>query len=107
MLLTLPPRNTPTSESPGTIAGDRPNEVARVCDAPPYEFTASIWPEPKIFSYIRKVDPSGSLSTIAGNGQWGYSGNSISQTISPFVDGNGNIYFADIANNCVRELIAQ
>ncbi len=61
--------------------------------------------------YVRKVDSSGILSTIAGNGQWGYSGDGgpalsagISEALSPVVDANGNIYFADMANNCIREL---
>ena len=62
--------------------------------------------------YVRRVDLSGILTTIAGNGQWGYSGDSgpalsggISQAMSPVLDANGNIYFADMDNNCIRELI--
>jgi sugar lactone lactonase YvrE len=61
---------------------------------------------------VLKVDPSGILSTIAGNGQRGYSGDggpamsgSFSQAMSPIVDSSGNLYFADMANNCIRELI--
>ena len=62
--------------------------------------------------YVRRVDLSGILTTIAGNGQWGYSGDGgpalsggISQAMSPVLDANGNIYFADMDNNCIRELI--
>jgi sugar lactone lactonase YvrE len=61
--------------------------------------------------YIRKVDPTGILSTIAGTGQWGYSGDNgparsagISQTMNPALDAYGNLYFADMNNNCIREL---
>ncbi len=62
--------------------------------------------------YIRKVDANGILSTIAGNGQWGYSGDGgpalaagMAQAMSPILDANGNLYFADIDNNCIRELV--
>jgi sugar lactone lactonase YvrE len=61
---------------------------------------------------IRKVDANGILSTIAGNGQWGYSGDGgpalaagMAQAMSPILDANGNLYFADIDNNCIRELV--
>jgi internalin A len=61
---------------------------------------------------IRKVNPSGILSTIAGTGTWSYSGDGgpgqsagISQTMSPVFDASGNLYFADMDNNCIRQLI--
>ena len=61
--------------------------------------------------YLRKVDSSGMITTIAGNGQWGYSGDggpgrsaAISISIGPAVDANGNVYFADITNNVIRKL---
>jgi sugar lactone lactonase YvrE len=51
---------------------------------------------------IRKVDLNGNISTVAGNGTWGYSGDGGSATsaelFSPLdvaVDGAGNLYIAD------------
>ena len=63
--------------------------------------------------HVLKVDSSGIISTIAGNGQWGYSGDggpamaaAIEHAMGPVVDSNGNIFFSDSANNCIRELVA-
>jgi trimeric autotransporter adhesin len=60
-------------------------------------------------SVIRKVDPSGIISTIAGTGDGGYSGDggpaTLAQLKSPSIaraDVSGNIYIADWANNRVR-----
>ena len=60
---------------------------------------------------IRKVNTSGIISTIAGNGTAGYSGDGGAATNAEInspagitVDGNGNIYFADVANNRVRKI---
>ena len=62
--------------------------------------------------HVLKVDSSGLISTIAGNGQWAYSGDggpalsaAIEHAMGPVVDSNGNVYFADSANNCIRELV--
>ena len=79
---------------------------------------------------IRKVDASGVISTVAGNGVAGYNGESASlvlrtgkktrtvSTISPAAslelnapadvaaDGSGNIYIADTSNNRIRKVDA-
>ncbi len=59
---------------------------------------------------IRKVDTSGIISTVAGNGTRGYSGDgdaaSSAQLNSPrgvAVDASGNIYIADIGNDRIRK----
>jgi len=62
-------------------------------------------------SVIRKVDTSGKISTIAGTGAAGYSGDggaaTSAQLAYPYkvaVDGSGNIYISD-TNNCrVRKI---
>ncbi len=58
---------------------------------------------------VRKVDVSGIINTIAGNGVSGYSGDGGAATDAeisgPFgvaVDTAGNVYFADNGNNCIR-----
>jgi trimeric autotransporter adhesin len=60
---------------------------------------------------IRKVTAAGEISTIAGNGNWGYSGDGGPATIawlnSPTglaVDTAGNLYIADYANHRIRKV---
>ncbi|SEL79515.1 S-layer homology domain-containing protein [Paenibacillus sp. OK003] len=60
---------------------------------------------------IRKVDKSGNISTIAGTGVSGYSGDGGSATSAQLkspngvaVDSSGNLYIADIGNNSIRKL---
>jgi hypothetical protein len=62
-------------------------------------------------SRIRKVDTSGIITTIAGNGGWGFSGDNgpaLSATLgrptSIALDSSGNIYFADYDNNRIRKI---
>jgi sugar lactone lactonase YvrE len=58
---------------------------------------------------VRKVTPSGIISTIAGNGTAGYNGDGIAATSAELnnpdavaVDLSGNIYIADSGNNRIR-----
>ncbi|MBE2290846.1 MAG: Ig-like domain-containing protein [Chitinophagaceae bacterium] len=60
---------------------------------------------------IRKVDASGNISTIAGNGTGGYSGDGGAATAAMInrptgisTDATGNIYFADESNNVIRKV---
>src|SRR5581483_10662619 len=60
---------------------------------------------------IRQVQPSGSISTVAGNGTAGYSGDGhaaiSAELYNPFaviVDGSGNYYVADTYNLVVRKV---
>lgn len=59
---------------------------------------------------IRKVNTSGTISTIAGNGSAGYNGDgnlATSAELNPFgvfVDASGNVYIADHFNNCIRKV---
>ncbi len=62
---------------------------------------------------IRKISPAGIISTIAGDGVYGYSGDggpaASAKLANPFgitVDGGGNVYFADQANNRIRKINA-
>jgi sugar lactone lactonase YvrE len=66
------------------------------------------------YNRIRKVDKvTGIITTVAGNGILGYSGDggpAISASISlPYgvaVDGAGNLYIADLGNGCIRMVAA-
>jgi sugar lactone lactonase YvrE len=58
---------------------------------------------------VRRVDLAGNISTLAGNGQAGFAGDSGSATsaqlnnpVALAVDGAGNLYIADLGNNRVR-----
>ena len=60
---------------------------------------------------VRKIDPNGIITTIAGNGYSGFSGDNglaINAKISPYgiaLDGQGNIYIADsFFNNRIRKI---
>ena len=59
---------------------------------------------------IRKVTPSGTISTIAGNGRFAFSGDNgpaLSAGIDPLdvaVDNNSNVYVADEINNRIRKI---
>jgi sugar lactone lactonase YvrE len=63
---------------------------------------------------IRKVTPVGTISTIAGTGVSGFSGDGgpaasaqLSAPVGIKVDSGGNIYFADFLNHRIREIVAQ
>lgn len=62
---------------------------------------------------IRKIDTSGIISTVAGNGTYGFSGDngpatsaSLYNPSDVFVDTAGNILIADSSNNRIRKVIA-
>jgi sugar lactone lactonase YvrE len=60
---------------------------------------------------VRKIDSTGMLSTMAGNGNAGYSGDggyatvaSLNSPASIAIDPAGNLYIADSENNCIRKV---
>jgi sugar lactone lactonase YvrE len=62
-------------------------------------------------SRIRKVDASGEITTVAGNGIRGFYGNNVPATTAQLanptgslVDASGNLYFADQNNNVIRKV---
>ncbi len=61
--------------------------------------------------HVRKIDTAGVITTIAGNGSVGFSGDGGPATAAsfygpnwPLVDGLGNLYISDQLNNCVRRI---
>jgi sugar lactone lactonase YvrE len=60
---------------------------------------------------IRKVDTSGTITTVAGNGTLGYSGDGYAATSAQLhqpsglaIDSAGNLYIADAGNNATRKV---
>jgi RHS repeat-associated protein len=60
---------------------------------------------------IRKVDTTGIITTVAGNGSSGYSGDlgpavdaQLNHPTGLAVDAGGNLYFADTENNVIRKV---
>ncbi len=60
---------------------------------------------------IRKVDPSGSITTVAGDGSSGFSGDGgpakdakLERPLGLALDGKGNIYVADSGNHRIRRI---
>jgi hypothetical protein len=60
---------------------------------------------------IRKVTPAGIITTVAGNGTAGFSGDGgpatkaqLHGTSSVAVDGQGDLFIADFSNNVIREV---
>lgn len=60
---------------------------------------------------VRKIDPSGIITTYAGNGDPTYAGDggpataaSLSRPSDLEVDADGNLYIADTDNSCVRKV---
>ncbi|WP_179714419.1 NHL domain-containing protein [Nocardioides lianchengensis] len=64
--------------------------------------------------YVRKIAPDGIITTIAGSGTSGYSGDggpgTSARIRSPYgvgVDAAGNVYFAEISNHVIRKVTPQ
>jgi len=62
---------------------------------------------------IRQVSASGIISTIAGNGTAGYTGDGAAATAATLnmpaqtiADASGNLYISDSQNNCIRKITA-
>jgi uncharacterized repeat protein (TIGR01451 family) len=62
-------------------------------------------------SRVRKIATNGMVTTVAGNGRRGYSGNGSTATNAELnfpqgiaVDGAGNLYIADTNNSCIRKV---
>ena len=60
---------------------------------------------------VRKVDPDGNITTVAGDGTAGYGGDGAAATAAQLnfprgvaPDGSGNLYIVDGGNHCIRKV---
>ena len=92
-------------DSTATIAQlYNPNEIAR-------DASGNIYIADAANNRIRKINTSGIITTIAGNGTFGYSGDGGAATAAELnnptgvaVDASGNVYIADRNNNRIRKI---
>ena len=96
--------NTYNGDSLATLAGMDPYSVC--IDTAGNLYIADSWN-----NRIRKVFPNGKITTIAGNGKGGFSGDGGQATAAQLnwpegicLDKNGNLYIADYLNNRVRKV---
>ncbi len=75
------------------------------------DLSGNIYISDRMNQRLRKVNTSGIISTIAGTGTVGFSGDGGNATAAKinyprelFSDGSGNIYFADTDNNRIRKI---
>lgn len=84
----------------------RPNGVALTSDG-------SVLIADTVNSRIRKISPEGTIATIAGNGRFGFSGDSaaavdaaLNQPAGVAVGADGSLYIADTNNQRIRKISA-
>ncbi len=119
------PKNIPSSSFMTTIAGNgiagfsgdggAANQAA--LSSPTgvaIDLAGNVYIADRVNNRIRKVAAgSGIISTIAGNGTLGYSGDGTAANLAELnnpsgiaVDASGNIYIADAGNHCIRKVMA-
>jgi sugar lactone lactonase YvrE len=71
--------------------------------------SGNIYVADRLANMIRRISPDGTISTIAGNGQQGFTNGPVAQAtfynpLSVAVDASGNIYVVDAGNSAVRKI---
>lgn len=76
-----------------------------------FDTDGNLYVSEELNNTIRKIDTTGIITTYAGNGTAGYSGDNgpaaSAQLHSPgqiCFGGNGNLYIADVSNSCIRKV---
>jgi sugar lactone lactonase YvrE len=78
-----------------------------------FDATGNLYIADSINNVIRSITPSGTISTFAGTGLAGYTGNggaaskaTLSAPSAVALDDSGNVYIADTANSAIRQVSA-
>ena len=105
---------SPSSYSPGGFSGDggpATNAQLSYPEAVAVDGAGNLFIADSGNYRVRKISPDKIITTVAGSGAVGYSGDggiatraSFSGPIGLAVDGAGNIYVADVGNNAIRVL---
>ena len=108
--------DTAAGDTEWNYSGDGEDATAAAIFLP---YGVTVDPAGKIYlsdtlnSRVRLVDTVGKISTIAGNGTFGYSGDGglataaeVNQPAGLAMDGAGNVYFADSGSDIVRRIDA-
>jgi hypothetical protein len=95
-------------------AGDGASATSSVLDLPTgvaLDTSGNVYIADRHNQRVRMVTPAGTISTIAGSGSAGFSGDGASATAATLarpssvsVDGAGNIYVADTGNQRIRQV---
>jgi trimeric autotransporter adhesin len=102
-----------------TVAGGGPNNLAALRTSVGYpgsiafDSAGNTYIADSYSSHIFKVNTTGTVTVVAGNGTLGYSGDGGPATSAAlngpegvFLDGAGNIFIADTQNSVIREVSA-
>ncbi len=89
----------------GRVAGlNDPNGVAA-------DDSGNVYIADRLNNRVRKINAAGIITTIAGNGTFGFSGDNVAATATELsnprgvaVDKHGNVYIADQGNNRIRKV---
>jgi len=107
--------NTIAGNGKPVFSGD--NGPAKNAGMDPYDVAVdslgNLYVADKINNRIRMISPNGNITTVAGTGMPGYSGDGGLATAAQLnapegvaVDTNGNLYIADFGNSVVRRITA-
>jgi hypothetical protein len=76
-----------------------------------YDHAGNLWLADTDNNRIRKVDTNGVITTVAGTGVGGYSGDGgpgtaaqINRPVDVAVGDDDSLYFTDVYNNCIRKI---
>jgi hypothetical protein len=109
-------RYTISTVAGGAYSGDNRSAVQAQLGSPDgvaADAAGNIYVSDSIDHRVRKISPSGLITTVAGNGHFGFRGDGgpadSAQLNAPYgiaLDRDGNLYIADLGNSRVRKVSA-